>query len=123
MYRKTFVVGVLAATVAVLVFALPALAASNAATASTVTVTLGKPSEFGIALSKKSVPAGKVTFKVTNKGAIEHDFKIGGKVTKNLKPGQSALLVVKLKKTGKSAFLCTLPSHAVAGMKGALKVT
>lgn len=123
MIRKSFVVGALVAAVAGLVLALPAFAASGGATATTVTVTLGKPSEFGITTSKKAVPAGKVTFKITNKGLIEHDFKIGGKVSKKLKPGQSANLVVTLKKTAKSPFLCTLPSHATAGMKGNIKVT
>ncbi len=32
----------------------------------------------------KSAPHGKVTFKVTNKGQLKHDFKIAGKKTKLL---------------------------------------
>jgi uncharacterized cupredoxin-like copper-binding protein len=88
----------------------------------TVSVTAGKPSEFRFTLSKKSVAAGKVTFKVTNKGKVKHDFSIGGKKTKLLSPGGSATLTVSLKK-GSVAFKCTVSGHAAAGMKGTLKVT
>jgi nitrite reductase (NO-forming) len=107
-----------------------------AAKATSVTVTVGKPSELAFKLSKSSaLPAGPVTFKVTNKGAITHDFKICtnpvatskanscvGKVTKRLKAGQTATLTVTLKKAGKYEFLCTVPGHANAGMKGLLGV-
>jgi uncharacterized cupredoxin-like copper-binding protein len=98
--------------------ALPAAATA----ASSVTVTAGKPSEFRFALSSSSVKAGKVTFKVTNKGKIPHDFSIGGKTTPLLKSGKSATLTVTLKK-GKAAYVCKVPGHAAAGMKGTLKVT
>jgi uncharacterized cupredoxin-like copper-binding protein len=101
-----------------LVLAVSALAAPNA---TGVTVTAGKPSELKFTLSKKSVPAGVVTFTVTNKGASTHDFKIAGKKSAILRPGKTAKLVVTLKK-GKAAYLCTLPGHAAAGMKGTLTV-
>jgi len=116
MRRSTKVV--LCGAVAGLALAAPALSAPNA---TTVTVTAGKPSELRFTLSKKSVAAGAVTFKVTNKGTSTHDFKIAGKTTKKLAPGKSATLKVTLKK-GKAAFLCTLPGHAAAGMKGTLTV-
>jgi uncharacterized cupredoxin-like copper-binding protein len=106
-----------------LAWALPALATQSAARASTVTVTAGKPSEFHFTLSKKTVPHGTVTFKVTNKGALPHDFKIGGKKTKLLTPGQSATLKVTFAKKGSFPYLCTVTGHAAAGMKGTLKVT
>lgn len=118
MSRKGLI-GVLASTAAVLAFALPA---SGAPTASVVTVTAGKPMELRFILSKKSVAKGTVTFKVTNKGVLEHDFKIDGKVTKKLKPGQTATLKVTFKKAGKFPFLCTVPGHAAGGMKGVLAV-
>ena len=116
------------------VWALPALA-SPAATKATVTVTEGKPSEFGIQLGAKSVAHGSVTFKVTNKGAAPHDFKIcsspttkpaltcAGTGTKPISPGATASLTVKFAKAGSYEYLCTLPGHAAAGMKGLLKVT
>jgi uncharacterized cupredoxin-like copper-binding protein len=96
--------------------ALPAMAATS------VTVTAGKPSEYRFTLSAKSVKAGKVTFKVTNKGKIPHDFSIGGKKTKLIQKGKSATLTVTLKK-GSAAYKCTVSGHAAAGMKGTLKVT
>ena len=67
------------------------------------------------------VPAGAVTFVVTNKGHTTHDFKIKGKKTPFLSPGKSATLKVVFPK-GKFPYLCTIPGHAAAGMKGVLTV-
>jgi len=79
--------------------------------------------EFKFALSKRSVPKGTtVIFKVTNKGKIEHDFKINGKKTPLIQPGTTAKLVVSFKKKGKYPYLCTVPGHAAAGMKGTFTV-
>jgi uncharacterized cupredoxin-like copper-binding protein len=79
--------------------------------------------EFSYTLSKKTVPVGTtVTFNVVNKGKIAHNFFIAGKVTKMLKPGQSAKLVVKFAKKGLFQYLCTVPGHAAAGMKGTFAV-
>lgn len=91
-------------------------------TATTVAVTAGKPSEFKFTLSKKTVRKGVVVFKVVNKGMISHDFKIAGKKTKSLAKGKSQTLRVTFKKAGKYKYLCTLPGHATAGMKGVLVV-
>jgi uncharacterized cupredoxin-like copper-binding protein len=99
-----------------------ALAAPAAHTASKATTVTVAASEFKFKLSKTSVPKGSVTFVVTNKGKIVHDFKINGKVTPRLQPGKSAKLVVKFAKAGKFAYLCTVPGHAAAGMKGTLTV-
>jgi uncharacterized cupredoxin-like copper-binding protein len=77
--------------------------------------------EFKFALTTKTVRHGKVTFKFTNKGRLKHDFKIAGKKTPLVKPGKSASLTVTLKK-GKYTYICTVPGHAQAGMKGTLTV-
>ncbi|HZO96686.1 MAG TPA: plastocyanin/azurin family copper-binding protein [Gaiellaceae bacterium] len=114
---------VLAAACAVGAFAAMAGAGNTARRATTVTVTAGKPSEFRFTLSKKSAVHGAVTFKVTNKGALPHDFKIAGKKTKLLSPGQSQSLKITFKKAGKYPYLCTVTGHAAAGMKGTFKVT
>ena len=102
----------------------------------TVTVTAGKPSEFGFILSKKSVKKGIISFKVTNKGSIPHDFKFctkrvtnskantcTGRSTKTLSPGQSQTLRVSALLSGTYEYLCTLPGHAAGGMKGLIKVS
>ena len=111
----------LAVSASALLWALPAAAQTRAAKATTVTVTAGKPAEFKFTVSKTSVPAGPVTFAVTNKGSLPHDFSIGGKKTALIQPGKTAKLAVTLKK-GKATYQCTVPGHAAAGMKGTLTV-
>ena len=126
--------GVVAA-LAVLAFALPAAAHRVAAHAAVVTVIAGKPSEFAFKLSAKTVKLGTVVFKVTDKGAMAHDFKVcssnrggtanacSGTGTAAVSPGGSATLKVTFRKKGTYEYLCSLPGHAAAGQKGDLKVT
>jgi uncharacterized cupredoxin-like copper-binding protein len=111
-----------AAAVAVLAWALPAMAAHHSPKVTTINVTAGKPNEFKFTLSAKSAGSGVVTFKVKNGGKLTHDFSISGRKTKMLSPGQSDTLRVTLRK-GNQAYKCTVPGHAAAGMKGVLKVT
>ena len=82
-----------------------------------------KGGEFFFRLSTKSISRpGKVTFVFKNVGHIAHDFKINGKVTPLLQPGRTAKLVVTFKKKGKFHYLCTVPGHAEAGMRGVFTV-
>jgi len=97
----------------------PALGARTHASVTAVTVTA---TEFKFKLSKLTVPHGKVTFTVVNKGKIPHDFKINGKKTALVSPGKSAKLTVTFAK-GKFKYLCTVPGHAGLGMKGTLTAT
>jgi len=120
MKRITFLAGVAAASAAVF-FALSPFAGASSSTAQATTVKV-TAKEFKFVLSRKSAPHGKVTFKVTNKGALKHDFKIAGKKTKILGHGKSATLTVTLKK-GKHPYVCTVDSHAKYGMKGTFKST
>jgi uncharacterized cupredoxin-like copper-binding protein len=105
---------------------------------SIIAVTLGKPSELAFKLSKTSmVPAGTITFKVTNLGVAFHNFKLcakplasatdvadacTGKATPILKHGQTATFTLTISKKGKYEFLCTVTGHAAAGMRGLLGV-
>lgn len=103
--------------------------------ATTVTVTAGKPTEFGFQLSTKAVKVGSVTFNVTNAGNIPHAFKVcasnqggtanacAGKGTAMISPGASATLAVTFTKPGSYEYLCTVPGHAASGQKGLLKVS
>jgi hypothetical protein len=103
--------------VAGLFVALVGSAASSATprvAAATVIVTAGKPSELAFKLSKLSnIPAGPVTFKVTNIGKLGHTFEIClttsstaaankckgiGKTTPLLQTGKSASLTVTMTK-------------------------
>jgi hypothetical protein len=83
------------------------------------------------------LPVGRITFKVTNMGIAFHNFKVCtipvpsaagtknacfGKGTKTLKHGQSTVLTVPISLAGKYEFLCTIPGHAAAGMKGIIGV-
>lgn len=99
------------------------LSMQTAAKASTDVVIAGKPSEFHFTLAKKTVPHGTVTFTITNRGTLPHDFKIAGKKTKLLDPGDTQKLRVTFSKAGSYAYLCTVTGHSAAGMKGVLKVT
>jgi uncharacterized cupredoxin-like copper-binding protein len=58
-----------------------------------------------------------------NKGSVGHDFKIGGKKSPMVSPHKSKTFTVFLSKKGRIAYLCTVPGHAAAGMKGKLTVT
>ena len=87
--------------------------------ATTVTVTM---KEFKFTLSKRTVPRGVVTFKLVNKGALPHDFKIAGKKSKMVGRGKTVLFKVTLTK-GSKPYICAVPGHAAGGMKGSLKVT
>jgi outer membrane protein assembly factor BamB len=79
--------------------------------------------EFFFKLSTKSLkkPA-KVTFVFKNIGHVSHDFHILGKTTPLIQPGQTTKLVVTFTKKGKYPYLCTVPGHAEAGMKGVFTV-
>ena len=113
-------------TVRRLAVVLAALATAVGITASSV---LGAPAQtqsttvkvsafdLGFRLSTKRAKAGKVTFKVTNTGALKHDFWIAGKKTPLLAHGKSATIVATIKK-GKNSYKCTVAGHAAGGMKG-----
>ena len=77
--------------------------------------------EFKFTLSRQQVPNGRVLFTVVNRGKIAHDFSIGGRTTPLITPGKRAELTVTLA-AGRFFYLCTVPGHANAGMKGTLTV-
>ena len=82
-----------------------------------------KGREFRFTLSSKSLAKpGTVTFNFTNTGTVAHDFKIDGKTTPLVQPGHSAKLVVPFRNAGKFSYLCTVPGHAAAGMRGVFTV-
>ena len=93
---------------------------STSAKGATVQV---KGGEFFFQLSTKSAAKpGTVTFVFKNIGHVEHDFRISGKQTPLIQPGQTAKLVVDFRRNGTYPYLCTVPGHAEAGMKGVFTV-
>jgi uncharacterized cupredoxin-like copper-binding protein len=84
------------------------------------------PNEFSFTPKTKTVLKGTapllVAFTVTNRGKLRHDFKIAGKKTLLIAPAATRTLVVTFSRTGRYPFICTVPSHALAGMRGTLIV-
>jgi len=78
--------------------------------------------DFSYALSRTAVPASRIRFTVMNRGAVAHDFAVGGRRTRLLEPGQSTVLAVTFVRAGRFAFRCTVPGHATLGMRGTLTV-
>lgn len=82
--------------------------------------------EFSFTLDASQAQAGEVTFIVTNNGTMPHDFSIEGEgvneKTPMIDPGESATLTVELE-PGSYTYICTLPGHAMLGMKGTFTVT
>jgi plastocyanin len=77
--------------------------------------------------SSLTAKAGKVTIAFTNKAPEGHNFTIegpsGAKVAATPTFDGGTKTVTATLKPGKYTFLCTVPGHAMAGMKGTLTVS
>jgi uncharacterized cupredoxin-like copper-binding protein len=89
---------------------------------STTTIVNVSGKEFLFTLSRKSGLHGTFIFRFKNVGNLPHDFKIVGRKTPLLRPGRSATLTVRIARPGRYPYLCTVPGHAAAGMKGVFVV-
>jgi plastocyanin len=100
-----------------------------------VTVTAGKPTEYKFTLSKTALLPTTVTFKVTNRGKLPHQFEVCtepagtaisnscfGDSTKVIKPGQSTTLTVTFTKQGTFEYLSVTHGQAAKGMKGLIGI-
>ena len=117
-----------------LVAALALRAEASRGVATSITVTVGHPSELSTVFSKSSmIPPGSVVFKVKNNGSVAHAFKVClspnggtanscvGKSVDLAGPGLSGTIKLTLKK-GKYEYLSTADGQAVAGTKGLIGV-
>lgn len=99
--------------------------ASGAASGENPTVTV-TTDDFDIRMDASQAGAGTVTFVVLNKGHMPHDFAINGsgveEKTPMIDPGEEATLVVELE-PGSYDYVCTVPGHAMLGMRGTFRVT
>jgi plastocyanin len=97
------------------------VSSASASGSSVVQVTL---SEFRVVFDPSVVPAGDVTFTVTNAGAVDHNFAIPSLNVRTamLKAGESETLVVEGIEVGEVEYLCEVAGHSAAGMIGKLSV-
>src|SRR3954452_9505091 len=106
-------VAAITALVAVALLAVPALGSRQANVSRKVYA-----NAFKFTLPLKSATTGTVTFMIRNKGKLPHDFKIAGKKSPVIKAGGNTNMKVTFRKKGKYTYICTVPGHAAAGMKG-----
>ena len=106
---------------------------STVAVTTTVPTTTAAPSdprtiavdefEFGFTLSKQTISAGKVTFKMRNTGSIVHNFDLIGHFEGHfLLSGQTETKTITLA-PGTYTYVCSVKYHAAQGMQGTLVVT
>jgi nitrite reductase (NO-forming) len=81
-------------------------------------------SEFKFTPASIQVPVGqKVSFTLDNPGVVEHDVTIqAARFTLAAKAGQTATDAFTLDKAGVFDFICSIPGHKDAGMRGSLTV-
>lgn len=96
--------------------ALAGVAAHKATTTTRVTVT---EREYRIVLKKHSFKRGRVTFVVSNRGKLAHEFAISGpgvhtRIPGKLKPGSTRTLTVRLRH---GTYTLKCPIHIALGMK------
>jgi plastocyanin len=90
------------------------------------TVVMVTAKEFSFELSPATVGPGAVTFRVQNRGAVEHNFALFQGTQKlaelnTFNPGETRELRIQLTR-GEYRIVCTIPGHEAAGMVTALKV-
>jgi uncharacterized cupredoxin-like copper-binding protein len=123
MHRITFRALPAFASVAVLFVAGGSMAQAAAKAHTAAAPVTVAASEYKFVLSAKTASKpGSVTFKITNKGHVSHNFSIDKKTSAMLSPGKSATLTVKFAKKGSYPYECTVPGHAALGMKGTFTV-
>lgn len=88
-----------------------------------------KASEWKFEASSAQLPAGKpLTLTLQNQGKLEHNVKIvglsaeGKEIELDSQAGQTASIKFTAEKAGTYQFVCTLPGHQQAGMRGQLVV-
>lgn len=90
------------------------------------TTIYGVADDFRFTLDTDQAKAGTLTFVIRNEGNMPHDFELQGEgvseKTSMLEPGETATFEVTLE-PGTYEYICTVPGHAMLGMKGTFTVT
>ena len=121
----------LASAIAVVVLASCASSQGNVGTTQVTPTVRGSAVEVILKdyeiVMPESVPAGEVTFNITNAGSHDHDLEIDLRGTKRrldkaLKPGETGKLIVPLS-PGTYDVECPVGAHEQRGMRRKLTVT
>ncbi len=115
MSKRMRIAAAVAAT-ATIIAAAPAMAAPK-----TIKVSTSKTAMFKFKGIPATLTAGTYVFAYTNNSGVGHDLKVGTVSTPVFKKGTKTIKVT-LKKGSKVKYLCTVPGHAQAGMKGTITV-
>jgi plastocyanin len=105
-----------------------ALAASSVAAAAQAVAVPVTLTEWKVEIARDTLPAGPITFRLSNKGTVTHGFYVRGegveKGSRELPAGESASFTVNLK-PGTYEVFCPMSdnSHKAAGMVKKLVVT
>jgi plastocyanin len=104
------------------------LAASSVAAAAQAVAVPVTLTEWKVEIARDTLPAGPITFRLSNKGTVTHGFYVSGegveKGSRELPAGESASFTVNLK-PGTYEVFCPMSdnSHKAAGMVKKLVVT
>jgi plastocyanin len=104
------------------------LAASSVAAAAQAVAVPVTLTEWKVEIARDTLPAGPITFRLSNKGTVTHGFYVSGegveKGSRELPAGESASFSVNLK-PGTYEVFCPMSdnSHKAAGMVKKLVVT
>ncbi len=116
---------VLTLTFLALAFSASAAAAPTRSSSTTLHIS-AKAAGLAFSTTHLTAPHGTVTIMMKNLSVIPHDVAIQGngvsKKGKIVGKGATSIATATLKK-GTYTFLCTVPGHAAAGMKGKLTIT
>jgi plastocyanin len=89
-------------------------------------VTIGE-TEFKLTPANPQVKAGTVQFKAVNRGGVVHALEVEGPSgeveTRELQPGQTQTISVKLDKPGRYEMYCPVGNHKEQGMEGTVVVS
>jgi uncharacterized cupredoxin-like copper-binding protein len=76
-----------------------------------------------LAFDKDSLtaPAGAIAIELTNDASIPHNVSVEGQTSETISGGDTTALELDLE-AGEYDFICAVPGHAEAGMRGTLTV-
>jgi plastocyanin len=102
-------------------------AAPSSGAGSQIAIAANPSGSLNFDKSSLTAKAGKVTVAFTNKAPVAHNFTIesssGTKLAATPTFNGAVKTVTATLKPGTYTFLCTVPGHAAAGMKGTLTVS